>query len=104
MATFTCGCGIYYHGAYTKQIDLHKRWAYRIAGLFFGNIFARFLLSYFVIMGEQATPIVKKVAFTLLALVFWPPFMILGDYIWRREQKKEELDIMIQRNQQYTKS
>jgi len=90
VATFTCGCGIYYHGAFTKQIDLHKRWAYRIAGLFFGNIFARlYLLSYFIIMGEEATPMVKKVAFTLLALIYWPPFMILGDYIWRREQKEE---------------
>ena len=90
VTTFICGCGIYYHGAYTKQIDLHKRWAYRIAGLFFGNIFARlYLLSYFIIMGEEATPVVKKVAFTLLALVYWPPFMILGDYIWRREQKED---------------
>lgn len=89
VATFICGCGIYYHGAYTKQIDLHKRWAYRVAGLFFGNIFARlYLLSYFVIMGEEASPFVKKVAFTLLALVYWPLFMILGDYIWRREQKE----------------
>ena len=94
MATFTCGCGIYYHASYTKRIDMHKRWAYRLAGIFFGNIFTRlYILLYFMIMGEGEDQsnlrAIRKVAFGVLALIFWLPFMLLGDYIWRREQKEE---------------
>jgi len=97
MATFTCGCGIYYHASYTKRIDMHKRWAYRLAGIFFGNIFTRlYILLYFMIMGEgedQSNLIaIRKVAFGVLALIFWLPFMLLGDYIWKREQQKEEVN------------
>ena len=71
LSVLVCGAGIYYHAVWTKRFDLHKLWAYRLAGLFFGNIFARlYFVALRFVIGEHPDPMVSKSAGIILNYIF----------------------------------
>ena len=93
LLVIVCSVQTYYHAARTKQIDVHKKWAYRLASLFFGILFGRlYFLVVFIAIGtediedEKHMKTIQAAAF-VLDLIFYIPFLILADMIWSREQQ-----------------
>ena len=80
-----------------KNIDLHKKWAYRLGGVLFGsNVVGRLILTtVFIILGgdhdgdSEPNPLVAKVAILLL-INSYLPFIFVADCIWSREQQGQQ--------------
>jgi len=90
LATLFVSIQLVRHAAFTKNINLHKLYAYRLAGIALGNIFGRlYLLVMFLILGQDATAEDMKGAVTFLGLILTAPFILIADEIWRREQRQE---------------
>ena len=92
-----CVAQLYRHAAWTKKIDLHKLWAYRVAGLCFGKLYARLLLLFmFMFLGEaRLKTIASYIAATFITWTYYIPFLVLAEEVWRREQKQESVPSII---------
>lgn len=88
LCTLVCTAGLYYHAAITKNIDMHKRWAYRLAGVMFGNIYVRlYLLLFFIFWPDEAEEEEHKGFVTVLTYTFFIPQLLLADWIWTLQKK-----------------
>lgn len=88
LCMLICGFQTYRHAAWTKKIDQHKLWAYRVAGLCFGNIFFRMYLQ-IVSICFDADGTVYKLAWDISGYIYFIPFLILAGEIWKREQDEK---------------
>lgn len=93
-SVIVCAVNMYYCIAWKKDIDRHKLWAYRFAGLFLGNIFVRlYNVTFRLICGSL--PLWGS---TLLQYIFFIPFLILATAVWKSEQSSSDDDQKIPSN------
>ena len=89
LLVLMCAIQIYRHAAMTKRIDLHKLWAYRLAGLICGSIAFRLYAIVAVLVVGVDSPHLKA-AFLLAYYTYMVPFVVLADYLWHREEQQVE--------------
>mmetsp|Transcript_6093 Transcript_6093/g.9344 ORF Transcript_6093/g.9344 Transcript_6093/m.9344 type:complete len:300 (-) Transcript_6093:27-926(-) len=88
VSVIVCAVNMYYCIAWKEDIDQHKLWAYRFAGLFLGNIFVRlYNVTFRLICGSL--PLWGS---TLLQYIFFTPFLILATVIWKTEYSSSNDD------------
>ena len=90
-----CTLGLYYHAAVTKNIEMHERWAYRLAGLMFGNIYVRLFFAVVFALyppGSLGEGRMKAIA-TFLCYTFFVPQMLLADWIWTVRHREREIRV-----------
>lgn len=89
-----CTLGLCYHAAVTKNIEMHERWAYRLAGLMFGNIYVRLFFAVVFALyppGSLGEGRMKAVA-TFQCYTFIVPQMLLADWIWTAHHRERNID------------
>jgi len=95
ISTLLCCVMMYYYAAISKpkRIDLHKLWAYRLAGLIFGSqmYFRLIFIVEGAITGTKALE--SNIGMVSTMFVLWTfvlPFLLLGDIVYKMQTKAEE--------------
>ena len=95
ICTLLCCVMMYYYAAISKpkRIDLHKLWAFRLAGLMFGSqIYFRLI---FVVEGAitGTSALESDIGMVSTMFVLWTfvlPFLLLGDIVYKMQKKAKE--------------
>ena len=95
ICTLLCCVMMYYYAAISKpkRIDLHKLWAYRLAGLMFGS--QMYFRLIFIVEGAftGTKALESDIGMVSTMFVLWTfviPFLLLGDIVYKMQKKAEE--------------